>query len=400
MGSRAIFEVAVIGLGAMGSATLYQLARRGVRAVGIDRFHPPHDAGSSHGETRITRRANGEGDAYGPPAIRSHELWREIEADAGAALLTECGALIIAPRGDAVVRRARTQFLQRTQDLAARFGIAHEILDAAEIHRRYPQFLVRDEEIAYYEPGGGYVYPERCISAQLDRAQARGAEIRPGTRVHAIGQAGDHVHIATEGGDLLAGYAVVSAGAWAGPLLGPPFDRLLKPICQTLHWFAVAGAGVERWRQGPVFSWSHGPDEDDFFYGFPCLPWGDAVKTSGDRYHAAVDPDHLDRVLAAGDPGAMHARHVAARLADVTARAVRSATCLYTVTPDSHFLIDRHPRQERILVVSPCSGHGFKHSPAIGEAVAELILQGRSTIDLSAFSLARFPQAAAPALSH
>ena len=184
-----------------------------------------------------------------------------------------------APAERAVVRRVRTQFLQRTQDIAARFGIIHEILDAAEIRHRSPQFLVRDEEIGYFEPGGGYVCPERCISGQLDDAKARGAEIRPGTHVHAIYQVGYHVRIATESGDLLAGHAIVSAGAWARPLPGPLFDRLLKPICQTLHWFAVAAAGVERWRQGLVFSRSHGPDEDGFFYGFPCLAGGDACPT-------------------------------------------------------------------------------------------------------------------------
>lgn len=394
MDSGKRFDVAVIGLGAMGSSALYHLARHGAQVIGLDRFYPPHEAGSSHGETRITRRANGEGDSYAPLAIRSHDLWREIETETGSTLLHECGALIIAPVGDTVVRRARTMFLQRTLEQAERFGIDHELLDAQEIRHRFPQFNVQDDEIAYYEPGGGYLAPEHCIAVQLDEAKAGGATIETGTCVREIRPEHDCVRIMTDHSDHSAGQVIVTAGAWAGRLLGPPFDSLLQPIRQQLHWFAVAADHLVPWHRSPVFSWSHGGHEDDFFYGFPCLPDSNLVKTSGDRYAATVDPDEPIPAVTSADGDAMYRRHVAGRLAGVTTSAVRSATCLYTVTPDSGFLIDRHPDDERIIVVSPCSGHGFKHSPAIGESVASLALHHRTAIDLSSFSLDRFKEPA------
>ncbi len=390
MAFAASFDIAVVGLGAMGSAVLYQLGKRGMRAVGIDRFSPPHDRGSSHGETRVTRRANGEGEIYGPLAIRSHEIWRDIEAETGAELLVECGALIIAPIDDAVRRPGRTGFLQRTTDIARHFGIAHEVLDAAEVRHRYPLFLVGDHELAYFEPGGGYLRPEHCIAAQLARARELGTEVRLGTVVRSVEQQGHSVRIATDGGDLVVGQAVIAAGAWAPRLLGPPFDRLLEPSRQVAHWFEVAQDTLSVWRRSPVFSWPHGPAADDFFYGVPCLPGRRAVKTGKALSDAPVDPDDFERSVEPSEAARFHDRHLAGRLAGVTSHVINSTTCLYTVTPDSGFIIDCNAEADCILVLSPCSGHGFKHSAAIGEAVAQLVCAGRSTIDLSAFSTARF----------
>lgn len=383
------FDVAVIGLGAMGSATLYQLAKRGIRAIGIDRFAPPHAEGSTHGETRITRRGIGEGEAYVPLAVRSHEIWRELEAETGQSMLFEVGSIVISQANDNVERPGRTGFIRRSITAAQRFDIAHEVLSADDIRQRFPNLTPTDEEIGYYEPGGGYLMPERCVAANLDMARRHGATIRLGEIVTVIATDGEGVSITYGGETIHAGQAIVTAGAWAGGLLGAPFDRLLKPTRQVMHWFALAPDAPKQWLNSPVYMWPHGEEEDGFFYGFPSLD-GISVKTADEFYGAASDPNAIDRNVPLADSQRMHAAHLAGRLAGVTNRPVRTATCIYTATPDSAFLIDRHPDCPAILVASPCSGHGFKHSAAIGESLAQWAIDGAPVIDLSAFSLARF----------
>lgn len=388
------YDVAVIGLGAMGSAALYQLAKRGVKAVGIDRFSPPHDQGSTHGETRITRQAIGEGEVYVPLVLRSHEIWRELEAETGERLLTQNGCLIIGSQARQAVGNVRVDFMGRTLSAARQYGIAHEVLDAAEIRRRFPQFRPQEGEVGYFEPGGGYLNPERCVAAQLSCARDMGAALRLRTKVLAVQADASGVRIATTDGDIVAGQAIVSAGAWAPALLGAPFDRLLMPSRQVMHWFPVEAASARHWAESPVFIWSHGSGANDFFYGFPSLPGSDAVKTAGEQYDEATDPDRVERTIGPDEAGRMRETHLAGRVEGLLPDAARSVTCLYTVTPDSNFLIDRHPEHDRILVVSPCSGHGFKHSAAIGEATAEIMADGRSHLDLSPFVLSRFDEGA------
>ncbi len=383
------FDVAVIGLGAMGSAALYQLARRGARVVGIDRHHPPHSHGSTHGETRITRRGIGEGEVYVPLATRSHEIWRQLEAEAGQALLHEVGSIVISEHDDNTARPGRTGFIRRSIAAARRYGIPHEVLDAGEIRRRFPNLAPRDSEIGYYEPGGGYVVPENCVAAQLTRAETLGATLRLGRIVTKIDATptGVTLHL-DDGSTLPAGDVVVSAGPGAPGLLGAPFDRVLKPTRQVMHWFALAPDATSAWRNSPVFMWPHGESEDGFFYGFPSLD-GLSVKTADEFYGAASDPDHIDRLVPESDSRRMFDAHLRGRLVGVTPRPARTATCIYTATPDSMFLIDRHPEHGNMLVVSPCSGHGFKHSAAIGESVAQWVMDGSPAIDLSSFALSR-----------
>lgn len=386
----ATYDVAVIGLGAMGSASLYQLARRGAKAIGFDRFVPPHDRGSTHGETRITRQAIGEGEAYVPLALRSHEIWRELEAATGDTLLVEAGCLVLSRPDDAVERRARTGFIQRTIRAAENFGIRHEVLSADEVAYRHPQFLLRGDESAYFEPGAGYLLPEPCVAAQLGQARALGAEIRLGTEVLSLRQEDDAVRVETKTGVILAGEVIVSAGAWASRLLGERFVRLLEPQRQMMHWFAVNDNVLPLWARSPAYIWPHGESLDEFFYGFPSLPGANSIKTANEQYDALVDPDDFERSVSVADSHRMFDAHLRGRLHGVRPDATKSVTCLYTVTPDSTFLIDRHPDAPRILVVSPCSGHGFKHSAAIGEAAAELTTSGQSRIDTLAFALKRF----------
>ncbi|HZW47020.1 MAG TPA: N-methyl-L-tryptophan oxidase [Microvirga sp.] len=390
MGFPRSCDVAVIGLGAMGSAALYQLAKRGVKAIGIDRFAPPHDQGSTHGETRITRQAIGEGEAYVPLALRSNEIWKELEAETGKRLLVQNGCLVVdstSPASNGVIRAA---FLQRTQKAAIAYNIPHEMLDAAEIRRRHPQFTPREDEIGYFEPGGGYLNPERCVAVQLERARALGAVTQLGTRVISVSPSGDGVRIVTDQGELLAAQAIVSAGSWAPSLLGAPFTQFLSPSRQVMHWFEVDPDYARHWSASPVFIWCHGSSPNDFFYGFPSLSGSNAIKTAGEQYDAFIQPDEIERNVTPAESTAMREAHLAGRVRGLRSDAARAVTCLYTVTPDSNFLIDWHQESDRILVVSPCSGHGFKHSAAIGEVAAQCIVDGSSKIDISAFALSRF----------
>lgn len=384
------FEVAVIGLGAMGAAVLYQLAKSGIRAVGIDRFSPPHDRGSTHGETRITRQAIGEGEAYVPLVLRSHEIWQELQDQTGERLLVQNGCLIVGVPDDEDDDGVRAGFLKRTCSVAERNGIAHERLDAEEIRRRFPQFTPQDHEVGYFEPGGGYLNPEACVTAQLALAQSLGASMRLDTRVLAIEPSGSGVRIVTDRGTLAVGHAVVSAGSWAPALLGEPFDWILAPSRQVMHWFPVDQAHGAHWAAGPVFIWSHGLRQRDAFYGFPTLNGSPCIKTASEQYDVITLPDEVERSVATEESRSLYDQHLAGRLAGLKPAAAKAVTCLYTVTPDSNFLVDWHPAMERVLVVSPCSGHGFKHSAAIGEAAADIVTKGGSGIDLSAFRLSRF----------
>lgn len=382
-------EVVVIGLGAMGAATLYQLARHGVQAVGIDRYTPPHDLGSSHGETRITRCAVGEGDELVPLVCRSHQIWRELEAATGEVLLDTCGFLMMAPSGVRTGHHGKQDFLRRTTAAAERHGIPHELLDTAGIGARFPAFVL-DREEGYFEPGGGYVRPERCIAAQLSQAAALGATARTGCTVTRIQPQGGGVRIDMAGETLIADRVVVAAGAWAADLLGPSLTPLLVPRRQMLHWFEVADEAPFSHGVCPSYIWMYGPASEDYFYGFPSQPGSGVVKVASEQYVDATHPDRATRSVAPEERTTMFATHVEGRLRGVTSTPGRSAACLYTVTPDSGFIIDGHPVTDRIIVVSPCSGHGFKHSAAIGEAVAELVTTGRTSINLAPFSLKRF----------
>lgn len=381
------YEALVIGLGAMGAATVYQLAKAGAKVAGIDRHHPPHTLGSSHGDTRITRLSVGEGAQYVPIVRNSHRIWRELEALSGEALFEQSGLLVLTSHDEFDPSDAN-DFTLRTIGLAQTYGIAHEVLDAEQIRQRFPQFAqVADNAIGYYEPEGGFVRPERCIEVQLRLAEQHGATLYKGETVTDISSDAHGVTVTTDQRTLQADKLVVSAGNWAGGLLGAPFDRLLSVYRQQLFWFATA-PDAQLVGASPTFILTHGPDQTN--YGFPALPGEGSLKVATAQYHTASTPETLDRSVSPAQEREMYEQQVHGRIAGLTAEVVKSAVCAYTVTPDHHFIIDTHPTLQHTLVVSPCSGHGFKHSAALGEAFAQWCMRGESDLDLSSFSLRRF----------
>ena len=366
-------DIVVIGLGAAGAATARHLTRRGARVIAFDRHHPPHDRGSSHGGSRITRQAVGEGDDLVPLALRSHQLWRELEAESGESLMLTTGALIIGRPDEGGDHTGKRDFVRRTIEAARRFAIPHEVVSADEVSRRFPMFRLEESETAYFEPGGGVLFPERCVAVQIDLARRLGAEIRVGETVLDLRDEGSAVRVITDRGDYLAGQAVVAAGAWAGGLVGGPIAEKLRTYRQVMHWFAPVDAAAFSPSRMPVFIWMHGAAAEQWFYGFPILPGQAGVKIADERFDTPLpSPDAQSQVIDPAAAAQMWARHVAGRVTGVTDQCVKSVACLYTMAPESRFLVGRDRAHDRVILVSACSGHGFKHSAAIGELVADL----------------------------
>jgi sarcosine oxidase len=385
-----LYDLIIVGLGAVGAASAYQAAKRGAKVLGIDRFAPPHALGSSHGDSRITRVAIGEGEHYTPIVRRSHQIWREIEALTGEELLAVTGGLIISSSA----RRATTHvenFFDNTLAAARRFGIEHEMLDAAGLRELFPQFNVSDNEVGYYEPGAGYLRPEACVRAELALAEKHGAELRRNERVLAIADEGGAVRVRTGADEYSAREVIVAAGAWLPRFLDADLARHFRVTRQVLYWFEpaapIAELTVPRF---PVWIWEL-QDRENVIYGFPAVD-GEAagVKVATEQYASETHPDEVIREVTGAEIRDMHRNLVAPYLPGIGARCVKALACLYTATPDFHFAIGRHPRMPHVIIASACSGHGFKHSAAIGEALAQLSGTGRSDLDLGAFALERF----------
>ncbi|SAK90020.1 FAD dependent oxidoreductase [Caballeronia calidae] len=382
-------DVIVVGLGAFGSATACQLAKRGVKVIGIDQFAPPHDKGSSHGNTRITRLAAGEGEAYIPFIRRSHEIWNELEAETGKKLYHRTGGLILGARGGATSHHGKPDFVETTIANARRHGIEHEVLSASEISDRFPQFQTRGDETGYFEHDAGVLIPEACVETQIALAMALGASIRTNEKVVAIEKQGDGVVVRTAAGAYSAAKVIVTAGAWIPGMAEGNVGRNLRVRRQTLHWFETTRPSLYSPATCPVFIWMHGEGDQDYMYGFPMLDGVPGVKVATEQYETACSPDDFDRTVSADESRNMFENHVAGRLACVSSRPVHAAACLYTVSTDSGFIVDTYRDMENVKVVSACSGHGFKNSAGLGERMA-LWAIGQDDGSLQQFRAARF----------
>ncbi len=380
MNATKAFDIAVVGLGAVGGAALLAGARAGARVVGLDRFAPPHEFGSSHGETRIVRAAIGEGVAYTPFAQRSFELWDRLSVESGETLVTRCGLLVLGgvlPHATHVPQG----FLETTIAAAQSFAIAHEILTDAEVRARFPAYARFDGERAYFEPGAGMADPERVVAAQLARAAALGARIRINTPVMSIAKDGDGVIIRTQTETIRAAHVVLAAGAWAPAFLPRDYAMRLTVTRQTLHWFAPpANSSAYEPSRMPVFIWND-------LYGFPIATPGGGVKVATESLQATVRADDYRANVTREEIDLVTPR-VRAAFPDLGAH-LRGATCLYTSTPDFNFWVGPHPEIEHVTVVSACSGHGFKHAAALGEAVVANAMAMPATAIPASWSVAR-----------
>jgi sarcosine oxidase len=370
------FDVVVVGLGAMGSAALYHLAKRGIRVLGIERFEPGHDRGSSHGLTRVIRLGYFEDPCYVPLVRHAYGLWRELEAISGETLLTVTG---IAEMGlpDSVL-------VKGTLASSRLHGLPHEVLDADALMRRYPQFTLPADFVAVMQPDGGFLEPEKAIRAQLALARNAGAQIRTGERVLAVEPTAGGVRITTDRGTIEAGTAVLSAGAWALDLL-PKGALPLHATRQALIWVEPKEPALFTPDRFPVFMIE---SAGGIHYGFPLHDG--AMKVSLHHHERErVDPETYDRMVSPRDEGMIRSG-IANFIPAADGPRIAAKTCLYTMTPDEDFVIGPLSGAPRLIVASPCSGHGFKFSPAIGEILADLATRGETRHDISRFSPGRF----------
>jgi sarcosine oxidase len=384
------FDAIVLGLGAMGSATVYQLAKRGSKVLGIDQFAPPHDYGSTHGESRIIRQAIGEGEEYTPLVLRSYELWRDIERETDKELLTITGGLVLERPASAASLHGQRDFLAQTISSAKKFSIRHEVLETLDIKIRFPQFAVTDEH-GYFEYGAGYLRPEVCVAAQLHLAEKYGANIHINEKVLSITPHGSsHVTVNTDRAVYEGQKLVIAAGSWITNFLAPTYRGLFKVYRQVMYWFRVRANSRGDFVPGkfPVFIWIFEKARNFGFYGFPSLDEG-TIKVASEQYTFATIPDDVNREVTAEEKGSMYTDYLRGRLPGVSEICESAATCLYTTTADANFVIDFYPGQSQIIVASPCSGHGFKYSAAIGEVIAQLIIDGKSKIDIGRFQINR-----------
>jgi sarcosine oxidase len=376
MDSSASYDVAVIGLGVMGSAALAALARRGLRVVGLDRFPPGHDRGSSHGVTRVIRLGYFEHPSYVALLRAAYPLWRGLEAQSGEPLLTVTGILEMGTPD--------SELVAGTLQSARLHGLPHDILDAPGLMKRFPAFRVPDDYIGVFQPDGGFLRAEPAVAAFQAVARRAGAALRMEERVLGVETRRDGVYVTTERGEVLAGCAVVAAGPWLKSLL-PQVHASVRVTRQVLAWFTPADRSRFAAERFPVFFLQN---RNGFFYGFPA----DAEGVKVAKHHhldETADPEHPCRAVSAADEAVIRDA-VKAHLPGADGPLAAARTCLYTMAPDGHFILDRLPGHPQIVVASPCSGHGFKFAPVIGEIIADLATTGRTDHDISRFSLERF----------
>ena len=371
------FDVVVCGLGVMGCAALHQLAQRGQRVLGIERFTPGHDRGSSHGSTRIIRLSYFEHPSYVPLVRRAYALWQELEQASGQQLLYVTGVAEMGPPDGTLV--AGTLAAARQHELR------HEVLSDSELMHRYPAFRLPANFVGVVQPDGGYLAAERSVEALMTQARRAGASVRTGETIKAIEPHPGQVRIVTDSGVVEAGTVIVAAGAWLNSLL-PDVTLPLRVTRQVMAWFTPIDPAPFAPGHFPVFliESRHG-----MHYGFP--PFGNGAVKVAKHHHAnqTVDRENYDRTFNSDDEKLIRAA-VADHLPSANGQILNAQTCLYTVTPDGDFIIDRVPEFPQVIVASPCSGHGFKFAPAIGEILADLATVGSTRHDISRFSLKRF----------
>lgn len=372
-----MFDVIVIGVGGMGSAGLYHLARRGVKALGIEQFDIPHDRGSSHGVNRIIRLAYLEHPSYVPLLRRAYELWRELERTAGERLLFTTGSLDVGAPG--------SQTLDGSLLSCRLHDLRHELLSAADVRGRFPGYGIPDGLQAVLQPDGGFVLAERGVEHHVKAARALGATVHTRERVLDLDLNGSQATVRTDRGTYRAPRVVVTAGPWAGTLV-PSLAPLAKPERQVLLWTGILRPGLFEPAAFPVFNLEV---PEGRFYGFP--EFGVPGFKLGKYHHRGeeADPDRVNRAIDARDEEILR-EALLKYFPAANGPRLNATTCLFTNSPDEHFILDLYRDDPRVALAAGFSGHGFKFCSVVGEIVADLAIDGGTAHDIGLFRLSRF----------
>lgn len=371
----ATYDFIVLGAGGFGSSALYHLAKRGARVLGLEQFDAAHDRGSSHGETRVIRKAYFEHPDYVPLLLRAYDLWRELEAESGRTLYHEVGLLLGGLPGSGVITGAKIA--------AERHNLRLETLTSTEAAERFPAYRIPQKFAVLYEPEAGYLEVESCVRAHLDAAVNRGAELHVNEKVLEWKVDGPVVRVRTERGEYEAGGLVMTAGAWSSRRLAE-LNIPLQVLRKVMFWYETPLKKFDAAAGNGCFFFETAGGE---FYGFPRID-GKVKLAEHSAGNKVEDPIYLDRKLHPLDT-AWPDKFVASFMPDLPKRAVQHAVCMYTKTPDSHFIVDRHPEHDNVVIGAGFSGHGFKFTSSIGEVLADLVDQKRAARPIEFLSLGR-----------
>lgn len=376
------YDVIVIGLGSMGSTAAYQLAKRGQRVLGLEQFGPAHDLGSHHGGSRIIRQSYFEDPSYVPLLLRAYELWDEIERESGEEILTITGGVMMGPPESLTV----TGSIESSKQ----WNLNYEVLDAADIRKRFPVFTPSPSTLGLYEEKAGFVRPERSVYSHLLQAEKYGAELRFFESVLSweAHPSGEGVRVVTNNGTYEAGKLVISAGAWAPQMLKDLGISL--QVERHIQMFFEPTEGIEPFRIGkhPIFIW----EADDYvqLYGFPSSGiGGEGAKVAFFRKGQPCTPETIDRIVHDHEVEMMR-EYLAQGLPQLNGRFLQGKTCMYTNTPDEHFVISEHPNHPQVAVAAGFSGHGFKFASVVGEILADIVIDGKTNHPIDLFSPQRF----------
>lgn len=383
------FDTVVLGLGAMGSAALYQLSKTGQKVLGIDMYSPPHQFGSSFGESRVTRQAIGEGIFYTPIVLRANEIWKELEHLSGEKLFNRCGVVIMGYEENV--------WFQNTIKAAKEYSIKHKVLQRQEVEKLFPSIQAasdKEDFIYYYEPTSGYLIPEKCIDVQLKIAKSNNAEILINSKVKKIEEQATGIQITLENNEIIsAKKAIVSMGSWMKNMFPELLNPFLKTYLQTLYWFDFDKDHYDDFLPGkmPVFLCGDQQGKTTrSFYGFPAITGREGgLKFALGESDVEISPENKDSVKPLVSIDEMY-EIISRYVKHIKPEVLHTFNCLYTSTPDEDFIIDFAPNSNRVIIASPCSGHGFKHSAAIGEILSQLAVGGESKLNIKEFSLSRF----------
>jgi sarcosine oxidase len=375
-----MFDAIVVGLGGMGSASLYHLARRGLKVLGLEQFEIPHRLGSSHGLTRIIRLAYFESPDYVPLLRRAYELWRGLESETGDRLLLVTGSI------DAGWEASRT--VQGSLAACRDHALPFELLDAASLHRRHPGYELPAGMQAVWQPQGGFLVPERCVTQHVTLAVKHGARVEQHARVLEWEPAGQGVKVRTHANTFHAARLVITAGPWARTLL-PMLAELAVPERQVVMWTAVEDEAMFSPERFPVFNLQASHDDSERYYGYPIhgrrgfkIGMYHHRRERGSPEELSRETDSVDEELLRGAIRRFFPRANGPVLA--------AETCLFTNTPDEHFVLDRYSGASAVVIGAGFSGHGFKFCSVVGEIMADLVTKGTSEFDLRMFGLDRF----------